>query len=217
MYAVLISVFSPSFSVRIFSEIMMLFVMTIIAFGRKQIKTYIKILLSMLVFSLLFGGMITMIIMNGNFSVNILFVVACVSLFGVFSIKSIRILQLNTKVKKVRVQIENMGKTCVLVLLCDSGNLLVDPYNSAPVILIDKKHKNELMTCEDGIIKNSIRLVPVKTICGNSLVEVFTPESVTVLSRTNRRVDASVGFVSAECLITDECNGIFPGVLTNNL
>lgn len=217
IYALTISVVSPVMPVRILLQTVSLMFMALIAFGKRRIRTYVKIIFSMYFVSLLFGGIVTVLISNMNISINGFTVILTAFVFCIIALSSSRFFRHELVADRINVIIENSGRMCKLSLMCDSGNLLVDPYNSLPVMLIDKNFKNLLVGQGEDTHKTcGIRLVPIKTVCGRELVEVFTPDNVFVCTNKKEKVMASVGFVSVADFEKENCHGILPAVLLNN-
>ena len=82
-----------------------------------------------------------------------------------------------------------------LTALIDSGNLLRDALTGLPVIVISRRCAARLMPLPaDGSLAPGMRLIPVRTISGTSLMAVFRPDQVCILTGDGwQRAEALVG------------------------
>lgn len=82
-----------------------------------------------------------------------------------------------------------------LTALIDSGNLLRDALTGLPVIVISRRSAARLIALPpDGSPAPGMRLIPVRTISGTSLMAVFHPDQVCILSGEGwQRADALIG------------------------
>lgn len=78
------------------------------------------------------------------------------------------------KSKEKYVTVENAGKTISCTALVDTGNNLREPFSNLPVVMLDKELFNKLFTQE------KIRLIPVSTVNGESLIKAFRPTRITI-------------------------------------
>ena len=118
-----------------------------------------------------------MIYSNGivYFDVSMTFLVIC----AVISYLIITIISKITdkkapKRKEYIVTIQNKGVNATCNALMDTGNNLCDPFSSYPVIMVDKGIFSQLFNEE------KIRLIPISTVNGDSLIRAFRPERVTI-------------------------------------
>lgn len=83
----------------------------------------------------------------------------------------------------------------VLTALTDTGNLLRDPISHLPVILISRKCAARLISLpEEGEIREGMRLLPVRTVAGASLMPILRPDAVTLTQGgRDRPVEALLG------------------------
>lgn len=217
LYSVLIVILSPNLSVRILAQTVSLILMSILCFGERSIRTYARIVFSLLLFSILLGGVVMLVSSNLNLMSSAIIIIICSILLVIISYFGIKFFRNDVSKKVVEVVIEKYGRRHKCSLLCDSGNLLVDPYNSLPIILLDNKCKEIVVGNNNYYYETGIRLVPIKTASGDYLAEVFTPDEVIICGIKNQKVNASVGFMSSEMTDRERCVGIIPSILVDNL
>lgn len=82
-----------------------------------------------------------------------------------------------------------------LTALIDSGNLLRDALTGLPVIVISRRSAARLIPLPpDGTLAPGMRLIPVRTISGTSLMTVFRPDQVCILTGGSwQRAEALIG------------------------
>ena len=161
--------------------------MTIITFGIKPIKQLFKRIFLLFAITFLFGGLIfaiyiffdkdILIYSNGivYFDVDLTFLVIC----SVISYVVITLISKITdkkapKSKEYYVTVENAGKTVSCTALMDTGNNLREPFSDYPVIMASKDLFKKLFT------EDKIRLIPVLTVNGESLIKAFKPEKIII-------------------------------------
>ncbi len=131
--------------------------------------------------------------------------------------------------KKVWVEISLMGKSKKFCLLCDTGNLLRDPYSGLPVIVISKENILEVFDVEnyikyfsesktDSAVKLKIRYILVKTATGKTVLPAFVPDKIIIKDAKGASLEIkAVVAVMPEMLENTECDGIIPYSLTQGL
>ncbi len=161
--------------------------MIAVTFEIKPWKQFIKKLFFLFAITFLFGGVTYAIYIffdkdillysNGiiYFDVDMTFLVIC----SVISYCVITLIAKYTdkkaaKNKEYYVTIENNGKSVSCMALMDTGNNLREPFSDYPVIMADKSVFNQLYTEE------TIRLIPVSTVNGESIVKAFRPQKITI-------------------------------------
>ena len=96
--------------------------------------------------------------------------------------------------KVVEVTISAFGKTFDINALCDSGNLLCEPFSGKPVVvlaakrMVDKLPQELLnlacdtvdLTVLGGDLAGKVRLIPTSTVTGGGMMLCFTPDSISV-------------------------------------
>ena len=84
--------------------------------------------------------------------------------------------------KEYVINIQNDGRNVTCTALMDTGNNLCDPFSGYPVIMVDKSIFTQLFNEE------KIRLIPVSTVNGDSLIRAFRPEKITVKNLSTNKV-----------------------------
>lgn len=161
--------------------------MTAITFGIKPIKKLIKSLFLLFAISFLFGGLMfaiyiffdkdILIYSNGivYFDVDLTFLIVCTIIsYLVITLISKITDKKAPKSKERYVTVENAGKTISCTALVDTGNNLREPFSDLPVVMLDKELFKKLFTEE------KMRLIPVSTVNGESLVKAFRPNKITI-------------------------------------
>ena len=159
----------------------------VITFGIKPYKQFFKRLFLLFAITFIFGGFVLavyiffdkdiMIYSNGivYFDVSMTFLVIC-AVISYFIITIIsRIMDKKAPVNKEYItNIQNNGLNITCTALMDTGNSLCDPFSGYPVIMVDKSIFSQLFN------EDKIRLIPVSTVNGDSLIRAFKPENVSI-------------------------------------
>ncbi len=83
------------------------------------------------------------------------------------------------------ITIEIRHGTCKLTLtaLVDSGNLLRDVITDLPVVLISRRAAEKLLPLPpEGEISPGMRLMPIRTVSGTSMMTIFRPDGLRILT-----------------------------------
>lgn len=162
--------------------------MSIITFGIKPIKRLIKATFWLFAICFIFGGTMFAIYMfteidimlynNGivYFDIDITFLVIC-------SVIAYIVITLITKItdkkapkaKEYYIKIQTDKKTVSCQSLMDTGNNLREPFSNFPVIMMDKTMFYELFDEKD-----KIRLIPVSTVSGETLLKAYRPKLIEI-------------------------------------
>ncbi len=164
-------------------------------FGIKPIKQFFKNFFFLFAITFLFGGVTyaiyiffdkdILIYSNGiiYFDVDITFLVICsvvsyivITLIARFTDKK------SPRQKEYYVTVENNGRTISCLGLMDTGNNLREPFSDYPVVMADKAIFNRVYSNE------SIRVIPVSTVNGESIIKAFKPQKITIGSFTTDKV-----------------------------
>lgn len=158
--------------------------MTVITFGAKPFKSLFKKLFWLFAISFVFGGLMfavyiffdadILIYTNGivYFDIDVTFLVVC----SVFSYIVITVITKFTdkkapKSKEYYITIQQNGKSVFCKALMDTGNNLREPFSAFPVVMAEKKLFNQF-----HIPDEKLRLIPVSTVNGDSLIKAFRPD-----------------------------------------
>ena len=211
IYAVIISVTSPSFALRIVTILVTYHLMIVLAFGKKSIAFYIKLFTIFFAFSTLLGGFLTLVVQIANSScVTFIILLLAVVIFGILLRFAIIILRQDTSSVIKRVKIIISGNEAEFTVLSDSGNRLTDPLNGNPVVLLQKKCRR-CFNIDSGI--EDKRYIQIRTVNALDESEIVIPDEVIV---DKFRVKASVCFLESDCFCNDGFDGIIPSILTVN-
>ena len=184
-------------------HILSAFVICMIAFGYKSHKQAIFLTLTFIVTSALFGGLI-----SGIFSLSdqysdgtytemsaASFCVICVmSAIIVFSYSLICGKRIHTRSARIRI---TLGKEkSELNLLCDSGNLVTEPFSALPVIIVSAAclpYPYDMP--ESEVFPLPIRIIPFTTSAGGSCFFGFRPSKIELLgiAKKPKSIDAFIG------------------------
>ncbi|MBQ8249250.1 MAG: sigma-E processing peptidase SpoIIGA [Clostridia bacterium] len=125
--------------------------------------------------------------------------------------------------RKVSIVMTAFGKETVLDALCDSGNLLREPFGGKPVIIISAEKLSDvlprdviktakspgLMAALPPDFSHKLRLVPTGSVTGGGMLVCFMPERLTL---DGRETDAAVA-IDTYTSDYDGCSGIVPQIL----
>lgn len=168
--------------------------MCIISFGYGSFVSFARQCIIFLGCSALLGGIMTAILSLGS-STNMPVIVISSVVVLFFIIKALRE-RAGCKSLKIKVCLNN--KVATFEALCDSGNLLRDPFSGSPVILVSHKALynilsqdiiDALLQCDtDKLTKASIRLrlIPYGNADNSGILCAFVPDNVTVSLGTRK-------------------------------
>ncbi len=152
--------------------------MLYVAFGKMELRKYLKYLAVFFLLGLIFGGIVFLIFMGGNaviinggvyFSSGIRKLILC-ALFFCSGVKLISVF-LNSLIQHrgtyFKVKIFSGDKSITANALLDTGNSLTEPYTGLPVCIICRSLFDKLHTENEKIY-----IIPYKTISGET--NVFT-------------------------------------------
>ena len=182
-------------------------VMVLIAFRLKSVKAFGHTLLVTCAVTFGFGGAMLalwlafaprgMVYRNGTvyFSLSPEFVMAVtVACYSIITLAGKICRRLELRGGECRAVIRCEGAVRSLRLLCDSGNLLTEPFSGLPVVIV---RRNALgRTLPEGFPEQSgvkFRVIPYSAVGGDGLLCAFRPESVEIrLDRRRQRVECYV-------------------------
>lgn len=166
-----------------------------ITFGIKPYKQFFKRLFLLFAITLIFGGFVLavymffdkdiMIYSNGivYFDVSMTFLIICAVISYLIIMVISKILDKKAPSnKEYIINIQNNGRNVTCTALMDTGNNLCDPFSGYPVIMVDKSIFTQLFNEE------KIRLIPVSTVNGDSLIRAFKPEYIFINKFTTNKV-----------------------------
>ncbi len=125
--------------------------------------------------------------------------------------------------RSVEVSVKAFGGEIVFQALCDSGNLLREPFGGKPVIIISAESLSnilpgavinaakspERMALLPQEFSHKIRLIPAGSVIGGGMLMCFLPDSIML---EGNEVDA-VAAIDTHTSDYDGCGGIVPQIL----
>ncbi len=129
---------------------------------------------------------------TSSLSPTVFLIITAIS--GVLSVVYTKFRDKSLEKRSVNAVLHAFGGEIRLELLCDSGDLLCDPFMKKPVVIIAANHiKNAIpaeileaakdvgsaaaLPCEYA---HTLRLIPARGVCGKGILLGFTPDSLTV-------------------------------------
>lgn len=213
-----------------FIQVLIACLILIIAFGYSNIRTFFKQVCLFYFISLLFGGTsfwIMNLASNGKYSIHDGIIVGNFNLFFI-TISGIASLFLTAKFlnKKMRHVISSMviilnGKKVLVNVLLDTGNLLREPYQNRPVLIIEKRAlsgivTDEVISCYHDIIMGKIKIpkgmffIPYKSL-GNSCGYLLGVKPDSIISKDTGQKCDNVVIGICDDIICE--NGRYSGII----
>ena len=127
--------------------------------------------------------------------------------------------------KRVRVTLAAFGKESEIDVLCDSGNLLRDPFSGKPVVVLCAERMKSVLPSElicaaesteqiahlPSQMAERVRLIPASTVTGRGMMLCFVPDRIEVEGNI---VDA-VAALDTHSENYEGCDGIVGQILLN--
>ena len=114
--------------------------------------------------------------------------------------------------------------------ICDTGNVLTDPYSGSPVIVMSAKAAERLkgldlqtLLCDktpDGnaALDAHFRYIPARSACGTHVFPAFRPESIElIVNGKNIKADAVIALDADKSNTYCGTDGILPAELVENI
>lgn len=207
-----------NFTVNTIIKLTAAYLITTIAFGFKNAKNSLKLLMWFYLVNFIFGGIVMgfynffqpefMTFSNSSlyidFSLLSLIVFTAAAYFMVMLVRYLFDKGCDTK-RKYRISIRRSKSVCTLNAIADTGNCLVDAFTGKPVIVCHRAEIAPLISFE-GIISpenaelitkhSGIRFIPFSTVSDGGLIPVFTPEETVIIDEENgniKKVDVLIG------------------------
>jgi len=236
LYAIAATYFCIGKVIGILLNIIVSVVMCRICTGKCTFKTLFRYLCTFYIVSFISGGVLTAL---SNLLVSVssrvdrsvpfpvlLLVSSAMCFVFMFTGKK---LASGFRATKIEAEIRMNGVTEKVCLVCDTGNVAVDPYNGKYVIIVRKKCLDRMLcsenvsiekALENGYEQNSVklRLIPIKTAVGEGLMTAFSPEKLFLINEIGKtEIDASVAIDTSE--ENDYCgtDGVMPFSLVSDL
>lgn len=214
LFAVAIAVFQPEDVLKLILTISVLPLVLFLCYGSRRPITFLKIFITYFSVSVLLGGFATLFdLYLGELNNRMFVMFLCLTVFIVVFSKSIVIIGKETNMKRVRAVVEYQDNLIEICLLCDSGNLLVEPYKQLPVIMLDGRFKKKFDVSSDC----DYRIIKFKSASGVDFAGVIFPKNISVYHKRKTGIDAAIGFVKEGLFSGCEYDGIIPSCLIDNL
>lgn len=173
------------------------------AFGKSDLKGFLILTGTFIVSSALLGGMVTAFYsLSGRYSDGVYSEVSALSfclicVFSALIALSYGLIcrkKIHTRSAEVRIYVGN--ERFDANLLCDSGNLVTEPFSALPVIVISAAclpHPYDMP--ESGLFPKPIRAIPFSTSAGKSCFLGFRPDKIELISplRKPKKIEAFIG------------------------
>lgn len=189
-------------------------ILSLSAFGLRNLNTFLKNTFFLLLVNFIFAGLMLclwlfiaplgMFYSNGAlyFDIDGLTIIISTAV-AYFVIRIVRfIFDKNGRAdKKYEIEIYNNGFVARLSALPDTANGLVDYFSGMPVVICKKEKcmsvlPDAIKDINDFCIEKikGVRLLPVSTVAGDSIVYAFKVDKITVISENRQyRVNALIG------------------------
>lgn len=223
-------------------DVLVCFLMCLIAFARRKERLPSLFLLTAAYFfsSMLLGGIMSVIFnflnrhspppesLAGTEEMPLWLFAAVAVVASLFTRIGGSFLRRRSQIKSADVEVRIGKRKAVLRAMCDSGNLLRDSISGRPVIISDRREAVNLLPLDCppisdwGIasaanfptdIASRIRMIPASTAGGEGLILALRPDSVVIrVGKHTHSSDALIGFADIRCALSD-CNALIPSEL----
>lgn len=203
LYAFVPYIYELSVAVSLPLHLLSASLICFIAYGKRDLKKFLLLVGSFIVTSALFGGLITALYSLSHSYSNGVYAELSATSFALICLISAAVTlsyglickkKIHTRSATVRIHINGLKIDCNM--LCDSGNLVTEPFSALPVIVISH-------TClptpycdpESEMFPLPIRAIPFSTASGKSCFFGFRPDRIELLTplKKPKRIDAFVG------------------------
>lgn len=222
-------IFLPYFSnVLLFLSFLICSVVIIlICFNFSSFKAFIKILVCFFIINLSFAGSLILlrrlfnikaiIIKNGilyfDFS-PITFIVSCIISYIIIRIAQMLNIKFRYKNNTIPIQVFLNGKHLNLSSKLDTGNNLVEPFSSLPVIIVKKQSLEKFLNCRElfsaNLVKKlKVRMIPYKSVGkAGGILKGFKADYVCIFNeKTMNKKDAYIA-ICEDNILSDEFDAL---------
>lgn len=223
IYSVATAYFSVGGILLLLLNILVSFIMCFIAYDIKSVFSLLLTVVSFFTANVVFGGFISAIYAffgrNDAFSLPFGAIILVLGVVFLLAEAIFRTLKEARTVGEVDCSITMLGKTKRVRLMCDSGNLLRDPFYSRRVIVLSSGVFPEIsgaLLCGelDRLSRARPRIIPAVSALGDSILYGFTPDSVVLhRERADTSLEATIAFCAREQDTFGGTDGIFPSAL----
>lgn len=222
------SLFIRSNPLLLLCNILSALIICLIAYGKQDVKTYIRLVLLFLALSALLGGAVTAMYsaidrLAGGANINsatpselsdiplwLFILLGAVSVL--LSYVTGRIFRAGRSRAYANLEVSIDGRKQSFYCMIDSGNTLKEPISSLPVAVVAESALTEEMrevflSLRQGETPYPIRVIPTKTVTGSALLYGTLPDKVYVNGKERRCVVAACEFE------TNRSDGLIPAEL----
>ncbi len=202
-----------SFTVSLCCTVFIPGIMILISFGKRSWSTLFQTVSILFGISFISGGVYNAVAEKAaEVHAAILFIIIfltmlfCVVFFDIFSFKN--------DCEPIEIKIFANGKSQKCKLLCDSGSLVKEPISGLFVIILSQKTFDRLYNEKnlgnyEFAVKNKLRLVPIKTASGSTVIKAVLPQAITyTYKKKTIKCNAMIGRSENESFAGFD--GIFP-------
>ncbi len=213
-------------------------IMCFVAFGKKRFSAFIKAVILFYITGMLLGGIMTFLynvickyknalLFDGGLKSWMFFALAGI-VFLISSVAS-RIFSNFMYCKNIHAEIQFGSDKKTVCLLCDTGNLLRDPFSNLPVIVLragcldsilgkDGIHRHPDKAQNEPAIKYKLRYIPVKTASGSTIMPAVSADKIRILSKKGNgtEIEAVIASDSISGSTYGGCDGVIPYSLAFN-
>lgn len=177
------------------------------AFGRRKFIVFLKTIVLFYTTGMLFGGIMTFInnvaykyrnipLFENGIDSRTFFALSGI-VFAVV-LGSARLFRTYMYKKSICVEVCFNDKTKKLNLMCDTGNLLRDPFTDLPVIILKAQcldsilgkqgiHRQPEKAEDCEVLKYKLRYIPVKTAAGNAVMPALKADNTYIFGKKGKK------------------------------
>ncbi len=203
LYAFVPYIFELAVYISLPLHIITVFGMCFVAFGKRDAKKFFMIAGTFIVTSALMGGLVTAFYsLSSQYSNGVYTEVDALSFCLICAFSALvalsygLICRKKIHIRSAEIRIYAGNEKISARLLCDSGNLVTEPFSALPVIVISSSClPPPIDTPESELFPFPIRAIPFSTSAGKSCFLGFRPDKIEILQppRKPKRVDAFIG------------------------
>ncbi|MBQ8525010.1 MAG: sigma-E processing peptidase SpoIIGA [Clostridia bacterium] len=196
--SVVITVVGAGRAVSVFTGAATAFIMSFIAFGKGKPYLVLKRYIVLWICGIILGGIMTALMSAGSLDIVsgegndsgeyiLLIPFGAMLLYGLISV-----ITRMPRAESVQLELWYRGKKVSVSAICDTGNLLEDPFSGESVIIVKREEAQALFTAEEldylssysqyvpETISRRLRLIPSSSLGGESLLKAVRLDRVYV-------------------------------------
>lgn len=195
--SIVLVIFNINKFICFFLKILVAIIMTLVAFGSKNIKYIIENLTYLYMISIIMAGFLYYLCLEFDYANYLLLIISAPLIIGVYIFEQKKLKIEMNYYRDVIIVLKNNQKICLKGFI-DSGNKLKDPITNKYIILVNKK-------VIEGIYNiRSPMYVPINTVNKHSLLECISINELIVENKVYKNY--LVGFTdnlkgNYECLL----------------